>query len=68
MPPNCKGICHRYEASPRYSAGNKNCRMCEIFVKWDGLRCPCCNNILSANPNSTRDRNRLKKVRGVKTI
>ena len=27
----------------RYSTGQKRCQICEIFIKWDGLWCPCCS-------------------------
>jgi len=26
----------------RYDVGQKRCQVCEMFVKWDGLWCPCC--------------------------
>lgn len=43
----CKGICLRHRASKpigsgRYSSGQKRCQVCEIFIKWDELWCPCC--------------------------
>ncbi len=48
----CRGICHRYKASKsgstdgRYENGQKRCQSCEIFIIWDGLRCPCCSQRL----------------------
>jgi len=43
----CKGICIRHKAQKppgtgRYSTGQKRCQVCEIFLRWDGLWCPCC--------------------------
>jgi hypothetical protein len=43
----CKGICIRHKAhkpvgSGRYATGQKRCQRCEIFIKWDGIFCPCC--------------------------
>ena len=38
----CVGICVRYKASGRYDLGHKRCKRCDLFIKWDGLRCPCC--------------------------
>jgi hypothetical protein len=48
----CKGICIKYIAQKppptirRYTAGQKRCQICAIFIKWDRLRCPCCGTIL----------------------
>ena len=39
---SCKGICVRYKASARYANGHKHCKVCDLFIKWDGLFCPCC--------------------------
>jgi len=46
-----KGICTKYKAiasahSFRYLSGQKRCRVCEIFLDWKGLRCPCCRSKL----------------------
>jgi hypothetical protein len=38
----CKGICIRHKASGRYATGSKRCQQCNLFIKWDGLWCPCC--------------------------
>jgi len=43
----CNGRCIRYKAmkplrAGRYSTGQKRCQICELFIKWDGLWCPCC--------------------------
>jgi len=27
----------------RYATGQKRCQICEIFIQWDGLVCPCCS-------------------------
>ena len=42
----CKGICVRHKALKpvgigRYSVGQKRCQICETFLIWDGLTCPC---------------------------
>lgn len=48
----CKGICSRFKAKKsnstvgRYEEGQKRCQSCEIFIIWDGLRCPCCGQRL----------------------
>lgn len=58
---SCKGICDRYKAQKpttggRYASGQKRCQMCEIYIKWEGLWCPCCCYKLRSKP-----RNRIYK-------
>jgi hypothetical protein len=53
----CKGICVRHKAvkpvaTGRYSTGQKRCQVCEIFLKWDGLWCPCCGYRLRTRPRN----------------
>ncbi|MEW6589379.1 MAG: hypothetical protein AB1299_09490 [Thermoproteota archaeon] len=55
----CKGICPRYKAQKpvkmgRYAAGQRRCQICEIFLKVDGLWCPCCGYRLRTKPRSTK--------------
>ena len=38
----CKGICIHHKASGRYAYRHKRCQHCNKFIKWEGLRCPCC--------------------------
>ncbi len=52
---SCRGFCVRYKAIDRvnnshYQAGNKRCAHCMIFIKYFGLRCPCCNGRLRTHP------------------
>jgi len=68
----CKGICIRHKAQKpvhlgRYAMGQKRCQICELFIKWDGLWCPCCGYRLRTKPRNLkykaklRARNRLDK-------
>jgi len=55
----CKGICHKYKATwgarqYRYATGQKRCNVCELFVNWDGSKCPCCGMLLRARPRSMK--------------
>ena len=70
----CKGICVRHKAhkpvdAGRYSTGQKRCQMCEIFLKWDGLWCPCCSYRLRSKPRNLkykvkwRARNKIAEYR-----
>ena len=60
---SCKGICIRHRATKllnkmRYANGQKRCQMCDIFIKWDGIWCPCCGYRLRTKSRSGR----LKQV------
>ena len=64
----CKGICERHKAlkpshgfGGRYSAGQKRCAICALFIKWNGLWCPCCGCRLRTNPRNTEDRRRVRR-------
>ena len=53
----CKGICILHKAykpvgstTSRYAIGQKRCQICEIFIKWEGLSCPCCGYKLRVGP------------------
>jgi len=64
---SCNGICHRYKAlkstsTGRYITGQKRCNSCNIFLWWDGLRCPCCNYQLRLRPRSSKFKEKLLKV------
>ena len=56
----CIRTCIKYKArkpplgTGRYAVGQKRCQMCEIFIKWDGVKCPCCNNALRQIPRSRK--------------
>ena len=61
----CKGICIRHKAqkpvgSGRYATGQKRCQICEIFIKWDGIFCPCCGCRLRIGPRLFRDKAKLR--------
>lgn len=60
----CKGRCLRHRApkpisSGRYVCGQKRCQVCEIFIKWDGLWCPCCGYRLRSKPRNSAFKQRL---------
>ena len=61
----CKGICIRHKAQKpvsqgRYATGQKRCQVCEIFIKWDGLWCPCCGYRLRTRPRNLKYKAKLK--------
>jgi len=71
----CKGLCTRYKSKKnhtnsegRYAEGQKRCSNCEVFVKWDGVKCPCCNVTLRVKPRNTINRLQLQETQMVKRI
>ena len=64
----CKGICLRHKAqkpvdSGRYASGQKRCQVCEIFIKWDLLSCPCCGFKLRTKPHNSILKKRFAVVK-----
>jgi hypothetical protein len=62
---NPEGICIRHKAhkplgSSRYATGQKRCQICEIFIKWDGLWCPCCGYRLRTKPRNLKYKAKLR--------
>ena len=61
----CKGICTRYKAQKpvgtgRYASGQRRCQICEIFIKWEGLWCPCCGYRLRTKPRKLKYKAKLR--------
>ena len=64
----CKGICVRYKAQKpvgtgRYASGQRRCQICEIFIKWEGLWCPCCGYMLRTHPRNSVSRKKSDSVK-----
>jgi hypothetical protein len=57
----CKGVCVRYRASNHYTNGHKRCQICELFIKWDGLCCPCCGYRLRTRPRNPKLNAKLRE-------
>jgi hypothetical protein len=60
----CKGICIRHKASGRYFNGHKRCQQCEIFIKCNGVLCPCCGYKLRSRPRNFSNTKLRKKLLG----
>src|SRR5215216_7771140 len=61
----CKNICIRHRAqkpvgSGRYVIGQKRCQICEMFIQWDGLWCPCCGYRLRTKPRNIKYKQKLQ--------
>ena len=55
----CKGTCSRHKAmrpstGNRYLIGQKRCQVCQIFIDWQGLFCPCCGVRLRHKPRNKK--------------
>ena len=62
----CKGICTRYKAQKpvgtgRYASGQRRCQICEIFINWEGLWCPCCGYRLRTKPRNLKYKAKLRE-------
>ena len=68
---SCSGICIRYKAlktqNGHYFVGHKRCNYCEIFIKWDGDRCPCCSCKLRIRPRKKSNKESLIVSENVNT-
>jgi len=44
----CLGICGRYDTVgfAGYQKGYKWCTRCSLFIKEEGIKCPCCKTAL----------------------
>ena len=40
--------------------GQKRCQICEIFIKWDGIFCPCCGCRLRIGTRLFKDKAKLR--------
>ena len=65
----CKGVeCVRHKASKpanmgRYAAGQARCQVCEIFMNYNGLNCPCCNFKLRRKPRNLKYKTKLQEAK-----
>jgi hypothetical protein len=65
----CKGICIRHRAQRpagsfgRYATGQKRCQICAIFIRWDGLWCPCCGCRVRTRSHNSKLKQKLKTIR-----
>ena len=62
----CKGVCVRYKAPlNNYMNGQKRCQVCQLFVIWNQLRCPCCGYRLRTRPRKISFNRKVMKTRKV---
>ena len=64
----CKDICFRHRAprpsgTGRYYSGQKRCQVCNIFIIWNELWCPCCGFRLRSKPHNSLGKQKLARMR-----
>ena len=64
----CKGICLRHKAirpktGQRYLIGKKLCQVCQLFINWQGIFCPCCGYRLRSRPRNRKFKLTLRKAK-----
>ena len=69
----CKGVCIRYKAKKpviggRYESGQMRCQVCEMYVTWEGLWCPCCGYRMRGNPRNIKYKAKLRIAKKTKKI
>ena len=58
----CKGVCERFAIkkfngkNTRYENNQKRCPICEVYMDWSDIRCPCCRCILRMTPRANKSR------------
>ena len=49
----CRGICERHRAEKnRYADKTKRCTSCNVYLSYDGVKCPCCSTQLRSKRKS----------------
>ena len=62
---HCDDSCKKYRGKSnsieggRYEQGQKRCSECDIFIEWEGLRCPCCEHLLRTKPRAGKLKRKL---------
>ena len=62
----CKGICLCHKAimpktGQRYLIGQKLCQVCQLFINWQSIFCPCCGYRLRSRPRNRKFKLTLRK-------
>jgi len=61
----CRGECLKHKATGsfiggRYKFGQRRCQVCDLFIVWDGLWCPCCGYKLRSKPRNKKYKQKLR--------
>ena len=47
----------------RYLIGQKRCQVCQIFINWRGIWCPCCGYRSRTKPRNKKHKLALNKIK-----
>lgn len=70
---SCKGVCRtKYKKflgnqALKYN-GQKRCGACDIYLKCDNTKCPCCGSILHVRPRHSRAKTKYYESQGTQWI
>lgn len=73
---SCRNICNRFKNilnlrnGSYYQQNWENCRcsICNVYLKWDGIFCPCCGYRLRRRPRARISAIKCQVKRGMKRI
>jgi hypothetical protein len=57
-----------HKASGRYAFGHKRCQICDVFVQWEGIFCPCCGRRLRIGPRNNKFKAKLRKQKKTEEV
>ena len=61
----CLNLCNKIKETPKtnniYSSGFKRCRFCEVYLKTNEVRCPCCKTLLAYRPRQHNDHSEFRR-------
>ena len=67
-------ICNLEEYKPKKTVrgaaekGYRRCSNCEVFLKYQGVYCPCCSNRMKVTPNNNKARQKVREKRLISRI
>jgi hypothetical protein len=65
----CKSICLNLDVAKashgRYAKGWKRCSICDIYLKWEGLYCPCCGFKLRTMPRREKYKAKVREKNSI---
>ena len=48
--------------------GYRRCSNCEVYLKYQGIFCPCCSNRMKVSPNNNKSRKKVSEKRFINGI
>ena len=69
---SCKGTCFHDFTTKKVCRGEKGdfkrCTICELYIEWKGLYCPCCGVRLKHSPSNNKARKAYRERQSIKNI